>query len=369
MAILIFGLRMAKQSSLNLFINAKLYVMYRLAFLVVVFFCGCENSSQKLELIWKNNLAIGIAIPKNQSNLDSLRIVNVKSVFGSFTKQDNWIEFKPVIPLTPGLIYEVWNGAKLIGKIGVPLPNTKLAPVLTAIFPEIDTVPENLLKFYFVFSKPMQTGQSLGHIYLLAKNGDTLRNIFLNLQPELWDTSGRVLTIWLDPGRIKRDLVLNKKLGNPLTQNDRYTLAISNQWKDTQGLHLKKEVTKSFVVGTADHEIPAVNEWTLSLPKANTKGKFIIDTKSSLDYFLFNESLTLFDANNKPVEGQVTIKKDRIWEFVPRKPWQESTYTLQVNTRLEDLAGNNINRLFDRDIRKDKGRDDKIVKRKLSLNR
>ncbi len=367
MVILIFGLRMAKQFNLNSLINAKLYGMYGLAFLVMIFFSACKNSQQKLELIWENNLAVGIAIPKDQPKLDSLRVTNVKQIFGSFTSQDNKIEFKPLIPLTPGLVYEVWNGAKLVGKITVPLSSIKSAPVLISIYPEIDTVPENLLKFYFVFSKPMQTGQSLDHIYLLAQNGDTLRNVFLNLQPELWDTSGKVLTVWLDPGRIKRDLVLNKKLGNPLTQHHKYKLVVSNQWKGAQGLHLKNEFTKTFVVGTADHKIPLVNKWSLSLPKANTKDALIIDAKSPLDYFLLSESLTILNANDEPVKGQVTIKNDQIWEFIPYKPWHDGMYQLQVNTRLEDLAGNNINRLFDRDIRKDKERDEEVVKRAFRI--
>ena len=39
---------------------------------------------------------------------------------------------------------------------------------------------------------------------------------FLDLQPELWNAEGTVLTLWLDPGRIKRDLIPNKELGIPL---------------------------------------------------------------------------------------------------------------------------------------------------------
>ncbi len=368
MVILTFGLRMAKQSSLMLFINAKLYVMYGLAFLVVVFFDGCNNSAQKLEIIWENNQAIGIAIPKNGSDLDSLKVINVVPIFGSFIAKNNGIEFRSIIPLTAGLSYEIWNGKNRIGKVAVPFPAAKLAPVLAAIYPQRDTVPENLLKLYFRFSKPMQTGKSLEHIFILDKNSDTMRNVFLNLQPELWDTSGKILTLWLDPGRIKRDLVLNKKLGNPLMQNAHYQLIVSNRWKDTQGLRLTKTYSKSFVVAAADGEVPDVNKWSLALPASGTKRPLIIDTKEAMDHFLLMESVTILGPKNEIVEGEIKIKEDQIWEFTPLKPWLANKYQLQVNTRLEDLAANNLNKVFDRDIRKEKGRDDDVVKRAFFIS-
>ncbi len=36
--------------------------------------------------------------------------------------------------------------------------------------------------------------------------------------------------------------------------------------------------------------------------------------------------------------------------FTPEKPWETGLYKLQVESRLADLAGNNLNRLFDVDL-------------------
>ena len=77
-------------------------------------------------------------------------------------------------------------------------------------------MPENLLKIYLRFSHPMREGQSDKYISLIKNGKDTLPDVFLNLQPELWNEDRTVLTVWLDPGRIKRDLQPNLKLGNPL---------------------------------------------------------------------------------------------------------------------------------------------------------
>ncbi|MBP8067205.1 MAG: hypothetical protein KAY27_01465 [Pedobacter sp.] len=372
MEISTFGLPMEKVSSLTQVKNAKLYVMYSLAFLVLLFFSRCHRPPKQPELIWENEKAIGISIPKNRGySYHSVKItrssISNQQILGSFTDNGDEIEFKSIIPLTSGLSYDVWNGQLQIARLDVPYPNGQLAPVLTAIYPETDTVPENLLKFYFRFSKPMRTGASLEHIYLLDKKNDTLRNVFLNLQPELWDTSGKILTVWIDPGRIKRDLVLNKKLGNPLKQNAYYKLVISTNWKDTQGFPLADTYSKSFVVVAADHEVPDIQKWTLSLPKSGTKHTLIIDAKESLDHLLFAESLSVLDSENESVEGRIMIEKDQIWKFTPLKPWGASKYHLQVNARLEDLAANNLNRVFDRDTRAQKSRNEEVVKREFIL--
>jgi hypothetical protein len=366
------GQRMGKVSSLHPFRNARLYLMYSLAFLVLLSFSRCHRAPQNPKLIWENGKAIGISIPKNSRySYNSVKIthssISNQQILGSFTDNGDEIEFISTIPLTPGLSYDIWNRQMQLARLNVPYPNGQLAPVLTSIYPETDTVPENLLKFYFLFSKPMRTGQSLDQIYLLDKKNDTMRNVFLNLQPELWDTSGKILTVWIDPGRIKRDLVLNKKLGNPLAQNSHYKLIVSNTWKDTQGLALTKTYVKSFIVGAADHEVPDIQKWILSLPKSSTKHTLIINAKETLDHLLFAESIRIVDWNNKEINGKVVIRNDRIWEFTPSQPWLAGNYRLQVNARLEDLAANNLNKVFDRDIRKEKGRDDEVVNRAFEI--
>ena len=61
------------------------------------------------------------------------------------------------------------------------------------------------------FSQPMQEGVSAEHICLVKGEKDTLKNVFLDLQPELWNHDRTMLTLWLDPGRIKRDLQPNRQ--------------------------------------------------------------------------------------------------------------------------------------------------------------
>lgn len=366
MAILTFGHPMAKVFKLNISIKVRLYTMYSLTFLVVGMLNSCENHQNKIELVWKNKRATGIQIPKHllkdfsitEPN-SSLKIVLLKAtnqgILGNFVSANTSLIFEPLIPLTPGLTYHILQNNAPIGEITVPFDESEQAPALISIYPETDTLPENTLKFYFRFSKPMRTGQSLQFICLLDKNKDTLRNIFLNLQPELWDSSTTVYTLWLDPGRIKRGLVLNKELGNPLKTKERYQLVVSQQWRDNRGLKLAKQYTKEFLVGKWDNKVPDISQWQLNLPKAGVSTPLIINTYQPLDHYLLQESISIIDKNGMPVKGSISISaKDKLWYFSPSESWKAENYRLRVNALLEDLAGNNLNRVFDRDITKEK---------------
>ena len=50
-------------------------------------------------------------------------------------------------------------------------------------------------------------------------------------------------------------------------------------------------------------------------------------------------------------KGTIEISKSEMrWEFIPDSPWTLGNYSVVVNTALEDLAGNNLNSVFDREL-------------------
>ncbi len=354
---------MAKIFKINILQSAKLYVKYSLAFFLMAILYCCNQGSGKITLVYHDHSAVAISIPKSFVS-SPLAIESIKvsrstdksgtAMLGEFVEEANELVFKPLIPLTPGLLYTIYENEKPIGKIEVPFPKGEKVPVLDAIYPESDTLPANLLKFYFQFSKPMQTGKALDHVHLLDEKGDTLKHIFLNLQPELWDSTGKILTIWIDPGRIKRDLVLNKKYGNPLVQNSKYQLVVSGRWKDRFGISLTKSYHKVFVATGQDVVMPNIDSWQIKQPKANTLEPLTIDAKDMMDHLLFKESIIVLNELGEQLEGRVEVTKDRFWKFSPTKTWKHGRYQLKVDTRLEDLAANNLNRLFDRDVTRQK---------------
>ena len=362
MATLIFGLPMAKTSKRTSIKKAGLQLICSLAFFLLLALSACQKQEESIELVWNDQQATAISIPwrfiKNTSTAakaPSIKVVlangNNKAILGSFSAGNTSLLFEPLIPLTPGLTYQILKNDQFIGQVIVPFNPNEKAPELVAIYPLLDTLPENLLKFYIRFSKPMRSGESLQFIHLLDKKGDTLRNVFLNLQPELWDTTSTVLTLWLDPGRIKRGLTLNRALGNPLKMGKTYHLVVSSAWKGQNGLNLAQTYRKTFVAGKRDEQAPDVKRWQIQLPMAGTTALLQIKTQEPLDHYLLSESIGIVDQNNHPVKGEIRlVKKDDQVVFFPAVPWKAQHYRLQVDARLEDLAGNNLNRVFDRDI-------------------
>lgn len=338
--------------------------MYNLIFFSLLLLYGCgKKKSNEIKILWTNQQATGISISKTllERNEDTpekritVRLANEVSptaMLGNCRVADSEIIFEPLIPFTPGLHYEVLIDNILVKEITIALLDSVVAPVLVAIYPKQDTLPENLLKIYLQFSKPMREGESSSYISLLRNDRDTLSDVFLNLQPELWNEDRTMLTVWLDPGRIKRGLQPNLKLGAPLKIGERYTLAISDRWKDIEGAQLATPYYKKFFTAWRDSLSPDPRTWTIHVPTSHTRNILSIDLKSSLDYSLLNNTLHIVDEKGKSVLGRWQIvNEEKEASFKPDEPWMNGSFQLQVESRLEDLAGNNLNRPFDMDVK------------------
>ncbi|WP_020533308.1 Ig-like domain-containing protein [Flexithrix dorotheae] len=221
-------------------------------------------------------------------------------------------------------------------------------PEVTQVYPSLDVIPQNQLRIYIHFSKKMLTGHSLEHIKLYNQKGEPEENAFLHLDPELWDPSGKRLTIWFDPGRIKRDLSPNLQYGVPLRVGEKYTLQISTAFKDIQGNRLHQSFEKTFVVGKADRSSPKPENWEITYPEPNSTQPLSIFFNEAMDQALTSRMIEVFDENNMVKQGSVTIgKEEKSWTFTPSENWISGKYQISINTKLEDLAGNSLQRLFD----------------------
>jgi hypothetical protein len=354
---------------------------------LILFFilASCARSGDKQDpifIIWKHDRAAGISIPARYTSAilkDSIKkvltihvsgTIRQPAILGEYLVAEGATLFEPLIPFTRGLTYEVRLKGERIGEIKVPESDHTDGPEVVGVYPTGDTLPLNLLKVYIEFSKPMREGQSLRHIRLLKNGHDSVPGVFLDLQPELWSEDGTMLTLWLDPGRIKRDLQPNKALGTPLQNNSHYKLIVDSEWQDRQGAKLKKEFRKSFVVSSRDSLSPDINKWQVVTPLAGTKEAFQIDFKESLDHVLLKECFQLTDKKGNPVKGTMELlQNEAVLRFTPLTLWAKSRYILKFEARLEDLAGNNLNRLFDRDITIDKkARSNVVYTREFEVN-
>ncbi|RYG01193.1 MAG: hypothetical protein EOO02_13260, partial [Chitinophagaceae bacterium] len=257
----------------------RLSFVLSLIFLFVAIPVGCNNRKVVPEVIYDGDKAVGVVIQadreKGLSANDSLLTVkllhNPARLLGSATTigDENLIAFYPAIPFIAGETYQVFYKNKLISEFRTRTSTSVSSTSITAVYPTIDTLPANLLKLYIVFSAPMRESVSSEYIHLVDESGDTLNDVFLDLQPELWNESGTVLTTWFDPGRIKRDLQPNLEKGNPLIAGKRYRLFVSKEWKDRKGELLTQDFEKQFVVKQRDEKIPDPNSWKIVSPVAN----------------------------------------------------------------------------------------------------
>lgn len=223
------------------------------------------------------------------------------------------------------------------------------APRLLAIYPTASKLPANHLKFYLHFSQPMQQGVFLEHCRLLDEQGQELPGVFR--ETELWNESGDRLTLWFHPGRQKTGVNLNDEFGPVLLPGKQYRLVISGSWPSAEGVALGKDVEKPFTaVERATKQLDA-KTWRLTAPNPGARGALQVEFPASLDHSLLNHCLHLKDSQGQLAAGTATIgKEEKSWQFVPQSPWSAGKYQLEIDSILEDLAGNSLARPFEVDL-------------------
>jgi hypothetical protein len=213
------------------------------------------------------------------------------------------------------------------------------------VYPSVDVLPENQLKFYLQFSAPMSRGEVWQRIHLLDQNGKAVELPFLEIAQELWDRDYRRLTVLFDPGRIKRGLLPLEEVGPAIEDGKRYTLVIDKEWLDARGVPMQEGFRKPFRVGPSDRTAPDPATWRLNAPGVGTSDPLIVRFPESMDWAL---SLRLIDVPG--VVGTASVGSNETeWRFTPKGAWKAGEYKVVIDTTLEDLAGNRIGRAFDVD--------------------
>ena len=114
------------------------------------------------------------------------------------------------------------------------------------------------------------------------------------------------------------------------------------------GKHLAKKFTKVFIAKKEDTIAPSINDWIINSPHANTLQPFTVSFKESIDHISASTYLVITDGKGEKIKGNIVLKmNESIWEFTPLIRWRKGTYKLYINDRLEDIAANNLNGIFD----------------------
>jgi hypothetical protein len=272
------------------------------------------------------------------------------AMLGRIETGDDRLVFHPRFPLVPGLAYRV-RVNETETTITLPRPAAAATTQVAQVYPTADELPANQLKFYVDFSAPMSVGDVHRHIHLLDDAGHEVQRAFLQTAHELWDERRRRFTLILDPGRIKRGLRANVESGAPLREGQRYRLVIDAEWRDGDGNPLRVPFEKTFRVVAADRQSPDSRAWRLNAPAAGTGEPLRVTLDEPLDRALLEEMLIVRDERGTDIDGDLEIAAaETKWIFRPRQPWREGAYAVHVDARIEDRAGNNLQRVFDQEV-------------------
>jgi hypothetical protein len=227
----------------------------------------------------------------------------------------------------------------------------KPAPAsVVRIEPSETVLPENLLKFYLYFSAPMSRGEVYEHVHLRETSGRVVEAPFLEIGEELWDPSGTRLTLLLDPGRIKRGLRPREEDGPILESAKSYCLQIDRDWHDASGQRLQKSFSQTFRAGPPDRIQPNPTTWKILAPAATSQAQLVLVFPEPLDRAMLDRAILIRDPNGRRVDGSIEVSDaSKRWSFRPKQPWAEGPFVLEVDTELEDLAGNSVGRPFEVD--------------------
>jgi len=202
-----------------------------------------------------------------------------------------------------------------------------------AVYPTAPVVPRNLLRLHVVFPGAMPEGASRLVRVERTATGEPLVDALLAMEPELWDGTRRRLTVLLDPARIKRGLAPHREAGYPLTEGDDVRVVVG-------------EHAVTYRVGADARTKVDPHAWRVEAPRAGTTDPLVVDFDRPLDFALLGACLRI-----RSVAGNAAIgEHEQSWAFFPAAPWRAGTIELEIDARLEDLAGNSVARVFDRDL-------------------
>ena len=217
------------------------------------------------------------------------------------------------------------------------------------IYPSAKRVPENLLRIYLYFPRPMGGEISESDIRLIGPGGEEIAQAFLPMRFELWSSDRRRLTLILDPGRGKTGLASHERLGRALEVGDGFELRVSGALEDSTGCVLGEDTAFGFSVRTADLDALLPQTWSIDVPVVGTRAALKVDLGRPHDHLSMAYRIRIQGGDGEPIAGRIGLDQhERVWVFVPRDPWSASVHTIVIDDRLEDLAGNRPGIAFDR---------------------
>jgi len=282
----------------------------------------------------------------------------ITPITGKYSRHNNKLRFLPSFALIKGQDYRIKTlklnskNAYQYTRFQIQPQGQERQPEVTAIFPSGDLLAENVLRFYVHFSVPMKPHVALDYIKLKDDKGHIDNAAFMKFKQELWSADRKRLTLLMDPGRIKRGVATNLNLGPALIAGREYQLIIDQGWPTANGDSVLSHYSKPLTITEAIRELPNTEAWQFTLPRMKTNNALEIQFDRPFDAQGLHKHIKLVSKSGEEIQGKVSIRKNEtLWQFTPKRAWQEKQFSILVDSTLEDIAGNNFKDLLDHSIK------------------
>jgi hypothetical protein len=166
---------------------------------------------------------------------------------------------------------------------------------------------------------------------------------------DLWNPEQTRLTVFFDPGRVKRGVGPNLALGRAIVEGRQYAIAVDAEWPDASGQPLVASFRQAFMAGPPAYDALDQRDWAVAPPRAGGVDPLRVTFPAPLDRALLDRAVGVRSAGGREVPGRIDVGAgETTWTFTPEAPWSAGTYQLVALTLLEDPAGNQIGRPFER---------------------
>ena len=284
--------------------------------------------------------------PRTAVALDGL-----PTMAGSLVRDGDDVCFVPRFAFADGTTYHVVVDGVPSASLLRPRPDRPATTEVVEIHPTATRVPRNLLRLYVRFSAPMSEGYAARHVRLVDEAGEEMKGALLPTQHELWDAGRGRLTVLLDPARIKRGLVAHEEAGYPLRSGAPFRVVVDEGFRDAQGCNLRGPAERRYDVGAEERRRVEPDGWAVRVPSHHTCEPLDVGFGRPLDHALVGRCLHVVGPDGRPVDGLPEVgPEEQAWRLTPRANWAPGPHQLVIDPVLEDLAGNSVCRVFDRDL-------------------
>ena len=147
------------------------------------------------------------------------------------------------------------------------------------------------------------------------------------------------LTVFMEPGRIKRGIGTDPSHDPALVVGKSYSLAITA---------LGQTANHSFRVSDPVLEAITETDWRVVSPTAGSSEPAVVHFDRVMDAGLCEDEIGIVTSSGEVVQTHVSLAPDGTkMHLIPSRPWSAEEHHLFVSERLEDVCGNRLGEALD----------------------